>query len=475
MKTYTGSSDADKVSVRDVPSETTAEHSHVEVSGRDRQDQLSPSVLRRTLIDAIQEGLSFPARSEGIAEYSGLFAAYIDDVAVLETRRKEIFDLIEAMKLTGVELDIPEEFTEEARALFQKTIQQDYTIAIDRPLNSASADLAALPLDQLRERLRNALKQACETLVTQLMNALDNLVDRKIVGLVHWTSQNAVKYDFFRRRIHCDQVQVSGSRKVVRRLEDEAPDDSRRWKRVTKRLRSSNFICVLEHHKHDAVDAFQTSIENSKVVMPEGVLQLIRGIPDWMRPSIRILDGYLIGEKVHYTETCRETIVKTSVVEEPLHGHEPAVALGPYVLVGWGPREIAAVLSQRTAATEEKRWRDQRWQWCGGALVAQLLIPPVLMASSVASGMLLLAALLFLFSIPMLTLALGHHLALKGITLSEWKVQLLIFGPAIVAAGVQSLFLPIGPVRFFLSSVLILCGAWMIHSSRPHLLDGSKT
>jgi len=286
MKTYAGSSDAEKISVRDVPSETTAEHSHVEVSEREGHDQLSPSVLRRTLIDAIQEELSFPARSEDIAEYSGLFAAYIDDVAVLETRRKEIFDLIETMKLT---------------------------------------------------------------------------------------------------------------------------------------------------------------------------------------------DGYLIGEKVHFTETCRETMVKTSVVEEPLHGHEPAVALGPYVLVGRGPREITAVLSQRTAATEEKRWRDQRWQWCGGALVAQLLIPPVLMASSAASGMLLLAAILFLFSVPMLTLALRRHLALKGITLSEWRVQLLVSGPAIVAAGVQSLFLPIGPVRFFLSSALILCGAWMIHSSRPHLLNGSKT
>lgn len=432
----------------------------------DVPDPLSPTLLTESLSSSLQRGLTFLQQGDQIAERAKLFAAYIDDVAALEERRKEVLSLIKTMELTGVEMNVGDHLAAEAEAAYQRTVQKAFSVAIDRPLNHASADLAALPIDELRERFRNSLRQACTSLAQQVVRAMDFLVDSKVVGLVHWPSQNAVKYNFYRRRIYSDAPHTDLHRiRVERRSDDEAPDDVRRWKRVSERLESTNFICVLEHHKHEAVDAFQTSIENSKVVMPEGVRQLIRSIPEWMRPSIRVLDGYLIGEKVHFTETCREKLVRTSVVEEPLHGHEPAVTLGPYVLVGWGPREIDAALAAEQITINVQRDRESRSFWGGCALGTQFLAAVFARGAANHTLVFMLTVVIFLASVPMLALALRSYLRSRGHEIPELRFQQILFGLLLCAAAMQLFWLPGGAITIFGGIILGISGVALL---RPH-------
>ena len=376
------------------------------------------------------------------------------------------------MKLTGVEMDVDEHFAEQADAAFRRTVQKAFAVTIDRPLNQASADLAALPIDELRERFRKALKQACHSLANQVIRSMDFLVKSKVVGLVHWSSQNAVKYNFYRRRVYSDTPQeAKDSVQVEIRSNDEDPDDVRRWKRVSTKIESTNFICVLEHHKHDAVDAFQTSIENSRVVMPEGVHQLIRDIPDWMRPSIRVLDGYLIREDVHFTETCREKLVKTSVIEEPLHGHEPAVTLGPYVLVGWGPREIDAARAAEQVIVTAQHDQESRRFWGGCALGAQFLAAVFARAAADHTLAFMLAVTMFLASAPMFALALRSYLGSRGHDVSEFRFQQILFGLIFCAGALQCFWIPWGATTILGGIILGVIGAALLHLHRDTLFS----
>lgn len=319
---------------------TTAEPEQVE--------ELSPAQLKQELATEIWARLPFVQESTGTPDTTQLFARYIDSLATLEASRKDVFTLINAMMVTSIEFDLQTPMAEEARRTAIARLTNEFSIRLDSPQNLATAELAACPRPEIEQILQSGLRKAVQKFVAQFVDGLGVLVDRSVAGLVHWTGPNTVKYHFFRRRVVGDSFERRTIRGPMQLRDDsDAPGDPRRWKRVHKTTTSSQVVYTLGHHRHHAVDAFHTTIDNSKVVMPPFVQTLVAAIPDWMRPVIRVVDGYLIREEISEHEICRDQIVRTEYFDEPLRGYEPAVVLGPFVLTGWGPREIEAELERR--------------------------------------------------------------------------------------------------------------------------------
>lgn len=410
-------------------------------------DDDSPKQLCKNLADAIRELLPFLSLTANISDKAALFGQYVDSVSILERCRGEVIQLFQAMIETVLDFDSAGTLSTEARSEILAQILKDADVQISHPENLATAEIAALKPVELQVRLQASLSQSIDKLVTELMDRLGVLVDRSVAGLVHWTSPNTVKYHFFRRRAAETGVQTTRKRgRVRRRSAEEARGDFRQWKRVNKRKTTTQVTCWLVHHKHDTVNAIHTSLENSKVIMPEFVQALVKQIPEWMRPSICVIDGYLIREQIFERELCKHESTEVELEEELIHGYEPAVCLGPYVLTGWGPREIDAEVERRaTEAAGAPQLQSVRF-WGVCALACQVFC--VLFAHL---GVLALSVLLFVGGMVSIALWTSQASKVACFQLSEWQRQRICFEFLTLLGGLQLLFTP-------LSISLVLCG-----------------
>ena len=103
-------------------------------------------------------------------------------------------------------------------------------------------------------------------------------------------------------------------------------------------------------HQHEVMNAVRTSIRNSQVVMPPAVVRLVEVVPVWLYDFVQVIDGDIFRERVIEQDTNLEYWADVQVRDEPIIGCEPGVIIGPYVLTGWGPREVAAESDRRKTA-----------------------------------------------------------------------------------------------------------------------------
>jgi hypothetical protein len=101
------------------------------------------------------------------------------------------------------------------------------------------------------------------------------------------------------------------------------------------------------------MNAVATTIKDSRVVMPPQVVRLIEKIPDWLYPFVRVIDGDIFRERIIEREMKVSQWQDVQVRDEPIIGCEPGVIIGPYVLTGWGPREVAAELKRREQVAQQ--------------------------------------------------------------------------------------------------------------------------
>ena len=143
------------------------------------------------------------------------------------------------------------------------------------------------------------------------------------------------------------------------------------------------------------MNAVRTSIGNSRVVMPPQVATMLKHVPDWLYPFVEVIDGDIVRERIIERETRVDSWQDATVSEEPIvvrdepiYGWEPGVIIGPYVLTGWGPREVAAEQgrreSQQMSVALDRARKVAAWRapWFAGAAAAMTLIAMVLLATS---------------------------------------------------------------------------------------------
>lgn len=118
---------------------------------------------------------------------------------------------------------------------------------------------------------------------------------------------------------------------------------------------------TLEEHVHHLENVTETPLTAFVKPVPERVAALIRSVPEWVRPSLRVIEGDIVLEEVHRRESY-ETQWQTEVAQT--WKASPAIALGDLVLVGWSQDDLAADRAETPSSNAE----------VGGGLLGPLAI-----------------------------------------------------------------------------------------------------
>lgn len=327
--------------------------------------ELSPKQFKRNLTKALKAALPFQAIGEGQANAKTMFGQYVDSLAKLEECQQEVRDFLNRMKSTNVSYELFEEL-DDIRDKAEAEVTSDFKIKLTQPLHTGTAELAAKSEAEVRHELNESLHRAVVRTVDQSIAGLDKLVDNKVVGLVTWTSQNTVRYDFFERF-----VSVGGrTTEIIRGHVGESASSATGWVRNFTKRDEYDVTCRRQRHIHEAIDAFQTGLDNTQVIMPPKVVALCEAVPNWLRSEFVILDGYLIRQNIHEEVIVRSKVVAETQQEVVVHGLEPGVVCGYYVFAGWGPSEIDEEKKRRSI---EETTRFEPF-WLVSAAGLQLLV-----------------------------------------------------------------------------------------------------
>ena len=273
------------------------------------------------------------------------------------------------------------------------------------PRNILDAQLASRPVPEVRRRLEQSLVNSVADFTQRFFALLARLVDKELFGLVEWYPNNCCAYHFFKR------VLIQENKGTSRRITESYFDQITERDRATGRQIIGKKTTRITHgkgqhtrrfarHQHDVTNAIRTSIGNTRVVMPPPVVRLCDAVPDWLKPFVEVIDGTIIRERIVERDVQITHWEDVEVTDEPIIGCEPGVIIGPYVLTGWGPREVEAELLRRKNSTRQERTANQiavasyRWPVALGAAAILAVVSFTMMLrgiTGVANGSAMLA------------------------------------------------------------------------------------
>lgn len=243
---------------------------------------------------------------------------------------------------------------------------QKAELKIRHPVNVINARLLALSHTEVSEQYRQSLESNVDRLVSDFFIALDRLVDQQVAGVVEWTSKSTCCYHFFREVVIREQTDTYVDVNVRGRRQSEESHTG--WMGSQDVTHSGTHTHRIARHEHHTIDAFHTSIDNSTVVMPQSVAALCSGIPKWLEPVVRVIDGKLVRELIIERDQKTEKWEQHETRDVPVFDCEPAVVIDRVVLTGWGPTEINRELARRSSIERQERVSHNRSQ-------AQFLAP----------------------------------------------------------------------------------------------------
>jgi hypothetical protein len=208
------------------------------------------------------------------------------------------------------------------------------------------AELAIIPLKELKESMSKELKQACVRFTVEMVATLDAMVSEQHCGVIDWMCPDACRYHYF---IFKDEVTALSTKR------DETVEGKRHTVTTTtdkERVRS------ITRHVHDLVTAKRRPIPDlhsklrtdpswGKVILgqtiPGTVRRVIQAVPTWL--GAEYVDGQQIRDLRIEREISREewTDIETTTWEErppviqqsSMFRYDPAVIVGHYCLIGW--------------------------------------------------------------------------------------------------------------------------------------------
>jgi len=289
--------------------------------------------------------------------------AYNDSLNQLEKFLAEMQNLVRAICRANIEFRQEAGTTHEvARDLaLDATLTEMVNSVADhwRPIkNLINGRLTSQLADVVRLQLHDSLHVSVHNLVEDFFSLFPKLAQQEIFGQVEWFPNGSCDYQFFKRVVI--QSHLDSRQEVRREMFERPPEEEMTFeRRETGRRRTIQHDSGVHTHRtarhfHSVMDAIRTSIGNSRVVMPLAVTEMVKEIPDWLYPCVEVIDGKIVREVIIERDTRVESWEQAvTVQDEPIYGCEPAVLIGPYVLTGWGPREIEAELQrrQKTQAT----------------------------------------------------------------------------------------------------------------------------
>jgi hypothetical protein len=323
---------------------------------RQLREDRTDTVLAETLGQSLWNSLAWSGLTAAIIERQTYVQAYVSSLNQLGDRRREVEALVRAASEANLEFRQAEGRTH-AQARDTALAQQlDKKIAEaganwEPARNILDAALVSQPLPRLRERLESSLTEAVNHFTQEFLLLLARMVDRGQVGLVEWLPNNCCSYHFFRQVViqHRGRTTEREVRQTIAIAPQLAPRYTVVGTRTMEQTTRGQHAFRLARHEHEVMNAVRTTIANSRVVIPPPVARLIENVPRWLYPGVEIIDGQIFRERIIERDTGVADWTDVEVRDEPIFGSDPAVIIGPYVLVGWGPREIEEEERRRAA------------------------------------------------------------------------------------------------------------------------------
>ncbi|MCY2994770.1 MAG: hypothetical protein NTY19_43950 [Planctomycetota bacterium] len=264
--------------------------------------------------------------------------------------------------------------------------------------NILDGPLVSQPVSIIRSRLETALADAVSEFVKQFSELLAKLVERQLFGLVEWLPNQCCCYHFFKSVVI--QENEGASRRIVSEEWFDGgaqPDSETRpdtlGKRTIEETRGhGTHAHRFARHEHALMNAVHTTIRNSRVVMPPQVARFVDRVPEWLYPFVEVIDGDIVRERIIEQDIKVENWADVSVYDEPISGRDPGVVVGPYVLTGWGPREVQQEQGRRQMllrTSSRELVRDtacHRAKWFVAGTVAMTLVALLLIIQSLRGG-----------------------------------------------------------------------------------------
>ncbi|MDZ4852076.1 MAG: hypothetical protein SGI77_22540 [Pirellulaceae bacterium] len=199
-----------------------------------------------------------------------------------------------------------------------------------------TAQLASQPFETVRDTVQKHVAESINLTVVTILSQLVKLVEMEVLSIIQWFSKDICTFKRYSRDI---------SIRVRSRLDETQKMwiEEGRWKKKVQRTSAGTTSRTLSCYIQHLVNANSYNIGESKVLIPRRQKTLLESMPTWLTPAIRIVEGTLI----------RETLVEQDVGtheweiahDAVLWHNDPAIVLGPFVLSGWGPREIQEELA----------------------------------------------------------------------------------------------------------------------------------
>ncbi len=427
------------------------------------------AAIEEELVRALQSHLPYWQLSAEESSRSVIFAKYLDSLAKLNLCRDELVALGFSLGRATISYDTPP--LDAVRAEKEKEIADEYRIQLDSPVNNAGADLGALPIEEIRDHLNLALNNATRKLITQFVDGLAALMSRQLIGMAHWPSENTIKYWYCRHRVTTQAAFTTATSELVRSRTDTFRVHRLRTDTVEHRkVQYVPTTVTRECHRHDAIDAHSCSIKEATVVIPQNIKELIDAIPAWMRPSIRIADGYLIRKRNEDRQTISSSVISQVDVREEVtttyfHGTDPALLLGNLVLIGWGPAEIEEERKAEGKRQVVAQCLSGANDWGMPAFIIQVLILALGNKLVVHPVGLMLVMFAFASSVFCFARCIRFVFQAKSMQMDELGVQLTVAGPALMFAGLE-MFIVLRSPPWMVMGVLIAClGGYLVYKS----------
>ncbi len=339
-----------------------------------RIKRLSERPQKRPLEDLIGESiwprLAWFAIRPDETERQSVVEAYVRSLNQLDGFRREVEELVRHACLANLEFrQARGETNVNARdAVLAAKLQELLTEAAHDWLptrNVLDAKLVSAPIPTIHEKLDAALTQEVAEFTKQFFELLAKLVDRQLFGLVEWLPNHCCSYHFFKHVVIQENNGASERVHSETYFNRAAERDAATGSRVvgSRQIEVTRGQGEHQHrfarHQHEVMNAVRTSIRNSQVIMPPAVVQLIKVVPEWLYDFVQVIDGDIFRERIIEQDTKVENWADVQIRsepiirDEPIIGWEPGVIIGPYVLTGWGPREVAAESDRRNSVAAD--------------------------------------------------------------------------------------------------------------------------
>jgi len=229
---------------------------------------------------------------------------------------------------------------------------KDPRLAFVLPKSIIDRNVLQLEVTKLRSLFIDDLNKSSSMFSESVIERLVILMELKILGRREWLKHNCVALSYCQQRQERTEKIVKIEEENVVLSDDETSENVQPEKSPSRsdapvasvgRIKQHveiDRILTLVTFEHYLTQAFETSVENRLIELPKAADVIVAAFPKWIGSSLKIIHGNLVKERqIEEQKMFSENIVRYVQIEDTsVIDRDPAISLGPFVLMGWVDR-----------------------------------------------------------------------------------------------------------------------------------------